>query len=117
MYSNGLSETILGKAVKKLGLRREEIVIMTKVRLARTLCICHDTHDTSQVYQPCAHDTGTNIVAKGLNPDDIGLVNQWGLSRKHIFDSIKGSLARLQLDYVDVLQCAYMRAYSDTFCG
>jgi aryl-alcohol dehydrogenase-like predicted oxidoreductase len=28
-----------------------------------------------------------------------------GLSRKHIFGSIKASLERLQLDYVDVLQC------------
>lgn len=31
-YSNGLSEVILGKAIKKLGLPREEIVVMTKVR-------------------------------------------------------------------------------------
>ncbi|KAF7794643.1 hypothetical protein EIP86_005780, partial [Pleurotus ostreatoroseus] len=87
VYSNGLSEQILGRAIKKLSLPREEIVVMTKV------------------YQPCAKDTGTNIVAAGLNPDELGLVNQWGLSRKHIFDSVQGSLKRLQLDYVDVLQC------------
>ena len=31
MYSNGLSEIILGNAIKKLELPREEIVIMTKV--------------------------------------------------------------------------------------
>lgn len=31
-YSNGRSEEILGKAIKKLGLPREELVIMTKVR-------------------------------------------------------------------------------------
>ncbi|CAE6532779.1 unnamed protein product, partial [Rhizoctonia solani] len=31
--------------------------------------------------------------------------NQYGLSRKHIFESIKHSLERLQLDYVDLLQC------------
>ena len=60
-----------------------------------------------QVYQPCAHDTTTNVVALGLKPDEIGLVNQWGLSRKHIFDSVKGSLERLQLDYIDVLQCMH----------
>jgi aryl-alcohol dehydrogenase-like predicted oxidoreductase len=29
--------------------------------------------------------------------------NQSGLSRKHIIEGIKGSLKRLQLDYVDVL--------------
>ena len=34
-----------------------------------------------------------------------GYVNQRGLSRKHIFDSVKASLERLQLDYIDVLQC------------
>jgi aryl-alcohol dehydrogenase-like predicted oxidoreductase len=38
------------------------------------------------------------------DPDAYGLVNQHGLSRKHIFDSIKASLERLQLDYVDVFQ-------------
>ncbi|KAG8897086.1 hypothetical protein FRC01_011486, partial [Tulasnella sp. 417] len=31
--------------------------------------------------------------------------NQQGLSRKHIFDSVKHSLERLQLDYIDLLQC------------
>ena len=34
MYSNGLSEVILGKAIKQLNLPREEIVVMTKVRRA-----------------------------------------------------------------------------------
>lgn len=38
-------------------------------------------------------------------PDNVGYVNQHGLSRKHIFDSVKASLNRLQLDYIDVLQC------------
>ena len=31
VYSNGLSEIILGNAIKKLKLPREEIVVMTKV--------------------------------------------------------------------------------------
>lgn len=39
------------------------------------------------------------------NPEEYGVVNRNGLSRKHIFESIKESLERLQLDYVDVLQC------------
>jgi len=33
-------------------------------------------------------------------------VNQYGQSRKHIFDSVQLSLKRLQLDYIDVLQCS-----------
>lgn len=32
VYSNGLSEVILGNAIKKLKLPREEIVVLTKVR-------------------------------------------------------------------------------------
>jgi hypothetical protein len=31
MYSNGMSEVVLGNAIKKLQLPREEIVVMTKV--------------------------------------------------------------------------------------
>ena len=33
VYSNGLSETILGNAIRKFNLPREELVIMTKARL------------------------------------------------------------------------------------
>ena len=34
VYSNGLSEVILGKAIKKFEFPREEIVVMTKVHVA-----------------------------------------------------------------------------------
>ncbi|KAJ3575321.1 hypothetical protein NP233_g1173 [Leucocoprinus birnbaumii] len=86
VYSNGLSETILGKAIKQHNLPRDEIVILTKV------------------YFPVGHNVKTTIfdISK---PDEQGYVNQHGLSRKHIFDSVKLSLERLQLDYIDVLQC------------
>ncbi|KAJ3561377.1 hypothetical protein NP233_g10231 [Leucocoprinus birnbaumii] len=50
-------------------------------------------------------DFNTNFMATGQNPDEHGYVNQHGLSRKHIFESVKASLERLQLDYVDLLQC------------
>lgn len=40
-----------------------------------------------------------------LQADSLGYVNQHGLSRKHIFAGVKASLERLQLDYIDVLQC------------
>ncbi|KAI0052295.1 aryl-alcohol dehydrogenase [Auriscalpium vulgare] len=86
VYSNGASERILGKAIKQLKLPRDEIVVMTKV------------------YHAVAHD-GSNMVLRQSEYDTAGYVNQHGLSRKHIFDSIKQSLERLQLDYVDVLQC------------
>ena len=37
VYSNGLSEVILGKAIKQLNLPREEIVVMTKASRARSV--------------------------------------------------------------------------------
>ncbi|KAG6879268.1 hypothetical protein C0992_003942 [Termitomyces sp. T32_za158] len=87
VYSNGLSEIILGKAIKQLQLPREEIVILTKV------------HGT------VAREYGTNFIASGVEPDEVGYVNQHGLSRKHIFDSVQASLKRLGVEYIDMLQC------------
>ncbi|KAG6865516.1 hypothetical protein C0991_001836 [Blastosporella zonata] len=88
VYSNGLSEEILGKAIKKFNLPREEIVVMTKV-----------------FFTVCREPSG--LIFPPANPDDQRYVNQYGLSRKHIFDSVRHSLKRLQLDYIDVLQCAW----------
>lgn len=67
-------------------------------------------------------EVDTSFGDKG--PDECGYVNQHGLSRKvifyltfhvaliltfflsqHIFESVKHSLERLQLSYIDVLQC------------
>ncbi|KAG5352690.1 hypothetical protein C0989_001032 [Termitomyces sp. Mn162] len=87
VYSNGLSEIILGNAIKQLQLPREEIVILTKV------------------FNVVARDYGTNFIMSGTNPDEIGYVNQHGLSRKHIFSSVQASLKRLGVDYIDMLQC------------
>jgi len=82
VYSHGLSEVILGKAIKQHKLPRDEIVVMTKV------------------FAAVGREYGTKDKSEAL-----GYVNQSGLSRKHIFESVKHSLDRLQLDYVDVLQC------------
>lgn len=69
VYSLGESERITGKLLKDLGVRRENVVVATKVN--------------------------------GQMSDDI---NDRGLSRKHILDSIDRSLQRLQMDYVDLYQ-------------
>jgi aryl-alcohol dehydrogenase-like predicted oxidoreductase len=58
----------------------------------------------NQVFFPVS-STAPDAIAVGQDEDSHGFVNQHGLSRKHIFDSVKHSLRRLQLDYVDVLQC------------
>lgn len=87
IYSNGQSEIILGKAIMQEGLPRDGIVVMTKV------------------FHPVTHmDERIHGRASAL-ADSKGYVNQYGLSRKHIFDSVKKSLDRLQLDYIDVLLC------------
>ncbi|SJK98965.1 related to voltage-gated potassium channel subunit beta-1 channel subunit beta-1) [Armillaria ostoyae] len=86
VYSNGQSEIMLGKAIKEHNLPREEIVVMTKV-----------------FFTVAQEPAGFYMTP--LDSEKDGYVNQHGLSRKHIFDSVKHSLERLQLDYIDVLQC------------
>jgi len=68
MYSNGVSEEVLGGAVRDFA-GRDAVVIATKV------------------FYPIAQHA-----------------NAGGLSRKHIFEAIDGSLTRLQTDYVDLYQ-------------
>ncbi|KAJ7447183.1 aryl-alcohol dehydrogenase [Mycena latifolia] len=80
VYSDGMSEEILGKAIKQHSLPRDEIVVMTKV-------------------------FGYSAWNKPKEADGARTTNQRGLSRKHIFESVKNSLTRLQLDYIDLLQC------------
>ncbi|KAJ5378658.1 hypothetical protein N7509_011777 [Penicillium cosmopolitanum] len=83
-YSNGNSETIIGKALAKYSISRSRVVIMTKL------------------YYPVLEDNPDSRPNPALN--DGPLVNQMGLSRKHIFDAVEGSLRRLNTDYIDVLQ-------------
>lgn len=89
VYSNGHSEIILGKAIKEIGAPRDSFVVMTKVYFA------HAGPDRPDVHP----------IAQGLDLDKNGFINHYGLSRKHIFTSVKESLDRLGLEYVDVLQC------------
>lgn len=87
IYSNGTSEIVLGKAIKHHNLPREEIVVMTKL-----WGVVPRTHEV----------LGYHTIAEAEAEE---YVNQQGLSRKHIFESVRKSLERLQLDYIDVLQC------------
>jgi aryl-alcohol dehydrogenase-like predicted oxidoreductase len=66
VYSNGVSEQLLGKA---LGARRKDVILATKVR----------------------GRTGPGV-------------NEVGLSRGHIMDSVHHSLRRLGTDYIDLYQ-------------
>ena len=69
IYSLGESERVLGNLLKHFGVKRETVVVATKV------------------FNQMSDD-----------------VNDSGLSRKHIMDSIDNSLQRLQLYYVDLYQ-------------
>ncbi|ODO07232.1 aryl-alcohol dehydrogenase [Cryptococcus wingfieldii CBS 7118] len=85
-YSCGASEEILGKAVKEIGCPREAVVILTKL------------------YMPITRGSHKRPPVLGVL-DKKGFVNQYGLSRKHIFDAVQASLERLDTGYIDVLQC------------
>ncbi len=69
VYSFGASEEVLGNTLRTCGVKRENVVIATK-------------------------------VFNAMSED----VNDRGLSRKHILDSIDRSLRRLKMDYVDLYQ-------------
>ena len=88
VYSNGKSERILGKFLKKYNIKRETVVIMTKVFFP--------VDESMQVT--------FETMGKGLDtPEGIQLANQRGLSRKHIIAGVKNSVERLGT-YIDVLQ-------------
>ncbi|EME85433.1 uncharacterized protein MYCFIDRAFT_107282, partial [Pseudocercospora fijiensis CIRAD86] len=82
-YSNGESERIIGKALRTYDIPRSKVVLMTKLYYP----VLEGSHRRPQ---PASNDGE--------------LVNQMGLSRKHIFDAVEGSLRRLGTSYIDVLQ-------------
>lgn len=86
IYSNGNSEEILGNAIKRYQWCRERIVIATKV------------------WGPVGRGLEDPLSWTEEKRDSAGYVNQYGLSRKHIFDSVEASLKRLDLAYIDLLQ-------------
>lgn len=69
IYSGGVSEEIVGQSLRNLSVKREDVVIATKV---------------------CG--------PMGTGPNDAGN------SRAHIMNSVKASLKRLQVDYIDLYQ-------------
>ncbi|KAG9568133.1 Aldo/keto reductase, partial [Aureobasidium melanogenum] len=86
VYSNGDSEIILGKAIKEHNWNRHAIVIATKV------------------FAPVGFGLEEPLFMSEEEKNAKGYVNQYGLSRKHIFESVENSLKRLDLDYIDLLQ-------------
>lgn len=89
VYSNGVSEEILGKAIKKYHMDRDRIVIATKV------------------YNPVYYGEQPRLRMTDGVPQKLGEVNRGGpggLSRKAIFQEVDKSLKRLDVDCIDLYQ-------------
>ncbi|MCJ1260095.1 hypothetical protein MMC24_007935 [Lignoscripta atroalba] len=84
VYSNGRSEEIIGKALQKYSIPRSKVVLLSK---------CYFGVD----------DSGGQPTIAAVSTNDGKMVNQVGLSRKHIFDAVDASVKRLGT-YIDVLQ-------------
>ncbi|CAJ2500543.1 Uu.00g033960.m01.CDS01 [Anthostomella pinea] len=84
-YSNGLSEKVIGKALKHFGIQREKVVIMTKC------------------FMPVGEESNLHVPPP-VASQSVDYVNQAGLSRGAILKAVDASLKRLDTTYIDVLQ-------------
>ncbi|KAL6718664.1 hypothetical protein ACLMJK_002898 [Lecanora helva] len=87
VYSNGASEEVIGKAIKKYAIPRQKLVIMTK---------CFSTVGEEKSIR------STSLFPISDKSKDY--VNQWGLSRQAILTAVDASLKRLDTTYIDLLQ-------------
>ncbi|KAK6344333.1 hypothetical protein TWF696_007972 [Orbilia brochopaga] len=88
IYSNGYSEIVIGKALKKYEIPRHKVIILTK---AYSTIVEGDGAGHSFLYQDKV-DASKDYV------------NQGGLSRAALFNQVEGSLKRLGTDYIDLFQ-------------
>ncbi|KAI9801960.1 MAG: hypothetical protein M1825_003015 [Sarcosagium campestre] len=87
IYSNGASETVIGKALKKYSIPRDKVVIMSK---------CYGTVGDTPGLRTLQHGA---LFARSKD-----YLNKQGLSRSAIFTAVDASLARLGTNYIDVYQ-------------
>jgi aryl-alcohol dehydrogenase-like predicted oxidoreductase len=78
---------------------------MTKVSYDTPAVCTESPGNNTQLHFPVSRIPG-ELLWGSQDSDSLGYVNQYGHSRKHIFDSVQQSLKRLQLDCIDVLQCS-----------
>ncbi|KAI1353207.1 Aldo/keto reductase [Xylaria sp. FL0043] len=89
-YSNGESERVMGKTLKKYNIPRSKVVLMTKCY--RVVC------------DPENYDPGAAVLMhQDIADASKDYVNQWGLSRTAIFNAVEASLERFNTTYIDLL--------------
>lgn len=91
-YSNGQSEVICGKALKKFNIPRQKVVILSKI------------------FNPVMDDD-----SRPASINDGPLVNQMGLSRKHIFHAVDKCLERLDTDYIGKSSTTAFNSFSSRY--
>ncbi|KUJ08918.1 aldo-keto reductase [Mollisia scopiformis] len=87
VYSNGVNEEVVGKAIKKFGIPRQKLTILVKVM---------------GIVPEEAGIFNWPFEAQLQKSKDY--VNQGGLSRGAIFKAVDASLKRFGTDYIDLLQ-------------
>ena len=86
VYSNGISEIMIGKTIKKFNIPRHKLVILSK---------CFGT---------VGEEPNVLHIKYPQMKESKDYVNQGGLSRQAIFHAVNASLERLQTSYLDLLQ-------------
>ncbi|KAI1810188.1 aldo/keto reductase [Poronia punctata] len=87
VYSQGVSESVIGKAIRHYRIPRHRLVLMTK-------CFWAVGSEPG-----IRHWDDEDAIAKSKD-----YVNQFGLSRIAIFNAVEASLKRLDTGYIDLLQ-------------
>jgi aryl-alcohol dehydrogenase-like predicted oxidoreductase len=87
VYSNGVSETMIGNTIQKHKIPRHKLVLLSKC-----FGVVGEEPDVVHVKFGAAIKKSKDYV------------NQGGLSRAAIFNAVEASLQRLQTDYLDLLQ-------------
>lgn len=103
VYSNGVSEEIVGKALKKFQIPRSKVIILTKCRWA--VGEEPGMYLTSQSSLSDADVTAEarNFAYRSEFDASKDYQNQFGLSRAAIFNQVEASLKRLDTEYIDLL--------------
>ncbi|KAL6362529.1 hypothetical protein LRP88_03813 [Fusarium phalaenopsidis] len=91
VYSNGESEKVIAKALRKYNIPRSKVILMTK---------CYRVVCDSENFDPGSGVTMHHELADKSKD----YVNQWGLSRAAIFNAVEASLERLGTHYINIFQ-------------